>query len=87
LKIVEGGCLKMIDYRNYYRGGDSRFIGGPFIGGLLGGFLGSAILGAGFGARPFPYYPPFPTAAPFYPYGGFGGFGGLGGFGGNPYFY
>ena len=41
----------MIHHRNYYRGGDSRFIGigGPFIGGLLGGFLGSALLGPGLG--------------------------------------
>ena len=65
----------MIHHRNYYRGGDSRFIGligGPFLGGLLGGFLGSAFLGPGLGAGPRPFYPPY------YPYGGFGG---------NPYFY
>ncbi|MCU9612781.1 hypothetical protein OEV98_04365 [Caldibacillus lycopersici] len=33
---------------------------GPFVGGVLGGLLGSALIG------PRPFYPPF------YPYGGFG---------------
>ncbi|MGM0902754.1 hypothetical protein [Mesobacillus maritimus] len=48
----------------------NRFIGapflfgGPFIGGVLGGLLGSAIIRP----RPYPIYPPVPVYPP-YPYG------------------
>ncbi|MBD1379028.1 hypothetical protein [Metabacillus arenae] len=48
------------------------FFGAPFIGGLLGGFLGGALISY---ARPRPY--------PFY--GGYGGYPGYGGYGGAPY--
>ncbi|WP_338785783.1 hypothetical protein [Metabacillus sp. FJAT-53654] len=41
--------------------GGRFFFGGPFVGGLLGGLVGSAI----FRPRP-PFYPPYPP----YPYGG-----------------
>ncbi|NCU17659.1 hypothetical protein [Pallidibacillus pasinlerensis] len=50
--------------------GDRRlFFGpGPFIGGLLGGFLGSALFGP-----PRPFYPPYAVYPPFYSpfYGGY----------------
>ncbi|WP_198508518.1 hypothetical protein [Bacillus xiapuensis] len=47
----------------YYR--DSRFLpffGAPFVGGLLGGFLGGALL-----RPPYPPYPPYPYYPPFRP--------------------
>ena len=80
----------MYGYRNPYQPQDSRFIGGfgllalPFLGGLAGGFLGSALY------RPFYGYPGF--GYPGFGYSGFGGpgVGGLG-FGGPgvgyPYLY
>ncbi|MCU9595217.1 hypothetical protein OEV82_12285 [Caldibacillus thermolactis] len=56
----------MIDRRSVPYGDRRLFFGpGPFIGGLLGGFLGSAIFG------PRPFYPPYPIYPPFYgPYYG-----------------
>ncbi|WP_226666667.1 hypothetical protein [Metabacillus litoralis] len=51
---------------------DRFFFGGPFVGGLLGGLVGSAV----FRPRPFyPYggYPPYGGGFGGYPYGyGFG---------------
>jgi hypothetical protein len=39
--------------------------GGPFVGGVLGGLLGSALLYP----RPYyPYYPPYYPPYPYYPY-------------------
>lgn len=71
LKQYEGGSL-LINQRNVY--GDSRlFFGpGPFIGGLLGGFLGSALFGP-----PRPFYPPYAVYPPFY-----GSY-----YGGGPFYY
>ncbi|WP_075982755.1 hypothetical protein [Bacillus massilinigeriensis] len=43
------------------------FFGVPFIGGLLGGLLGSALIYP----RPRPFYPPFPYP-PFPPYPPYG---------------
>jgi hypothetical protein len=60
---------------------DGRFFfGAPFVGGLLGGLVGSAI----FRPRPFYGYPPYPYGG--YPYGyGYGyGYGNQYG-GGYPY--
>ncbi|AGX06010.1 MULTISPECIES: hypothetical protein [Bacillaceae] len=49
----------------YYAGGGSRFFfGAPFVGGLLGGLVGSAL----FFPRPRPYFYPPPFYGP--PYGG-----------------
>ncbi len=45
--------------RPYGFGGGRYFFGGPFIGGLAGGLVGSAL----FRPRPYPYY------------GGYGGYG------------
>lgn len=76
----------MYPYRNPYAAHDQRFLGFgfglPFIGGLLGGFLGSALISrpyyGGFGGYPGIGYPGI----------GYPGFGYPGpGFGGNPYFY
>lgn len=49
-----------------YGFGRRPFYGGPFVGGVLGGLLGSALI-----TRPY-YYPPYygypPYYAPYYPY-------------------
>ncbi|USK31827.1 hypothetical protein LIT25_14300 [Bacillus sp. F19] len=57
--------------------------GAPFVGGLLGGFLGSALFN-----YPRPYYYPPPPPAPFYgccPGPGPGGYPGYPGYPGGPY--
>ena len=59
------------------------FFGGPFVGGLLGGLVGSAVFNY---PRPRPYYPPYYYGG--YPYGGYPYGGGgypYGGGGGYPY--
>lgn len=69
--------------RPYYGYGRSPFFfGGPFIGGLLGGLVGSAVFNY---SRPRPYYPPYYGGG--YPYGGYpyGGGGFPYGGGGYPY--
>ncbi|PLR92641.1 hypothetical protein [Bacillus sp. T33-2] len=55
----------MNNLRRPYYGGSRFFWGAPFIGGLLGGLVGSAL----FYPRPFYQYPYYP------PYGGFGPYG------------
>ncbi|ANB56208.1 hypothetical protein GFC29_2285 [Anoxybacillus sp. B7M1] len=45
------------------------FFGGPFLGGLLGGLVGSALIPPLFYGYPRPYGP-FPPYGP-YPYGGY----------------
>jgi hypothetical protein len=62
--------------------GGRFFFGAPFVGGLLGGFIGSAI----FRPRPYPYYPygaypPYGYPSAGYPPGGYPPYGG----GGYPY--
>ncbi|HAQ06685.1 MAG TPA: hypothetical protein DCR24_03840 [Bacillus bacterium] len=55
--------------RPFYGGGfgGRYFWGGPFVGGLLGGLVGSALLYP----RPRPYYP-YPYGYGYYPpYGGY----------------
>ncbi len=65
------------DLRRPYPGG-RFFFGGPFVGGLLGGLVGSAIL------RPRPYYPyPYP---PYPPYGYGYGYGYSSPYGSYPYY-
>ncbi|MBT2758261.1 hypothetical protein AB1K84_14115 [Mesobacillus foraminis] len=57
----------MQDMRRPFYGGFGRrrfFWGGPFVGGLLGGLVGSALL------YPRPYYPFYPP----YPYPYYGGY-------------
>lgn len=58
-------------------GGGRFFFGGPFVGGLLGGLVGSAL----FYPRPRPFIYPY-QPYPYYPYGG--GFGPGFGAGYNP---
>lgn len=58
------------DYRRPFYPGGRFFWGGPFVGGLLGGLVGSAIF------RP----------RPFYPYGGYYGYGYGYPYGGYPFF-
>nr|WP_258000351.1 hypothetical protein [Bacillus sp. Marseille-P3661] len=61
----------MVGANPYYGRHDERFLGAPFLGGLLGGFLGGTLMSPYFyGPRPYPgyYYGP--------PYGGYGGYGG-----------
>jgi len=52
---------------HYYRMTNHRggrfFFGAPFIGGLLGGLVGSALF------YPRPYYRPYPPFIPYAPYG------------------
>jgi hypothetical protein len=48
--------------RPYYGGRRPFFFGGPFLGGVVGGLLGSALL------YPRPYYP-YPYGYPYQPYG------------------
>ncbi|MFC0274881.1 hypothetical protein ACFFIX_26605 [Metabacillus herbersteinensis] len=72
--------------RPYYGYGRSPFFfGGPFIGGLFGGLVGSAVFNY---SRPRPYYPPYPYYGGGSPYGGspYGGspYGGSP-YGGSPY--
>ena len=59
-----------------YRGERGFFFAAPFIGGLLGGLVGSALF------YPRPIYPPF---VPYGPYGP-GPYGPYGGFGPTPYY-
>jgi len=70
---------------HYYRGQpDQRgffLLGAPFIGGLLGGLVGSALFRPYYGFTPFPYGP----VPPFSPYG-YGGYGFGYGYGA-PYYY
>jgi hypothetical protein len=66
-----------------YRGGGNRGpfffgFGAPLVGGLLGGFLGSALFN-----YPRPYYYPPPPPPPYY--GGYPGPGGYPGYLGGPY--
>ncbi|WP_404810097.1 hypothetical protein [Metabacillus halosaccharovorans] len=68
-----GPYMMRNNFRSPYPGG-RFFIGAPFVGGLLGGLVGSAIL------RPRPFYP-----YPPYPYYGYGyGYGYP--YGGYPYY-
>ncbi|WP_277585600.1 hypothetical protein [Psychrobacillus antarcticus] len=63
----------MVRYRGGFRGPGFGSFGGfgtPFIGGLVGGLVGSALYG-GFGGyrQPYPYYPyPYPYYYPYTPY-------------------
>lgn len=58
----------MYGYRNPHPHHDQRiFWAAPFVGGLLGGFLGGAL--AYPRPRPYPPYPPpYPPYAPYSPY-------------------
>lgn len=63
---------------------DRFFFGAPFVGGLLGGLVGSAI----FRPRPPYYYPPYGGGFAPYGYGSpYGGYGNFYGGGGYPGFY
>ncbi|MDP4085659.1 MAG: hypothetical protein Q8934_13725 [Bacillota bacterium] len=71
----------MYGYRNAYQPQDQRFFGfglfaWPFLGGLAGGLLGSAL----FYPRPYYGYPGFGYPGVGYPGVGYPGMG-------NPYFY
>ncbi|WP_257967931.1 hypothetical protein [Peribacillus deserti] len=71
--------------RRPYYGGSGWSIGAPFLGGLVGGLIGSAILRP----RPYPFYggaiPPAPGLGAYPGYGAYGGYGaGLGGYGVGP---
>lgn len=63
-----GPYMMRNDFNRPYPGG-RFFIGAPFVGGLLGGLVGSAILRP----RPFYPYPPYPYYGYGYgyPYGGY----------------
>nr|WP_263325017.1 hypothetical protein [Neobacillus sp. Marseille-Q6967] len=64
----------MYHYRSPYPVRDKRFIGFglPFLGGLIGGFLGSAFVPRPFYGYPRPFYGYPPPPPPFYGYPGYG---------------
>ncbi|MFD1017594.1 hypothetical protein [Thalassobacillus hwangdonensis] len=52
---------------HYNQHQDDRFFGGPFVGGLLGGLVGSALFP---GPYYYPQYPPYGYYPYYPPYGG-----------------